>query len=186
MTTEQKAKAYDEALKKAKMYHQNAKEAGEYSAVARYENIFPELTKSDDERIRKEILAEFKVERDTISDCITTEYDDTDDADKLRLEWLNDAIAYLEKQKEQKSAEWSEEDEKFFITALWHISYSVSNGRSTDCRCDTTEWLKSIKERIRTICCPAWKPSEEQMEALGKVPRAPELYDLYNDLKKLM
>lgn len=51
----------------------------------------------------------------------------------------------------QKPAEWSEEDEKFFTTALWHISYSVSNGKSTDCRCDTTEWLKSIKERLKSL-----------------------------------
>ena len=29
---------------------------------------------------------------------------------------------------------WSEEDEKFFKTALWHISYSISNGKSTDIR----------------------------------------------------
>ena len=43
---------------------------------------------------------------------------------------------------------WSEEDEKFFKTALWHISYSISNGKSTDIHCDTTEWLKSLKERI--------------------------------------
>ena len=48
---------------------------------------------------------------------------------------------------EQKSA-WSEDDEKFFKTALWHISYSISNGKGTDIHCDTTEWLKSLKERI--------------------------------------
>jgi len=47
--------------------------------------------------------------------------------------------------KEQKPAEWSDDDEKFFKTALWHISYSVSNGKSTDIHCDTTDWLKSLK-----------------------------------------
>ena len=50
--------------------------------------------------------------------------------------------------KELKKIEWSEEDEKFFKTALWHISYSISNGKSPDIHCDTIEWLKSLKERI--------------------------------------
>lgn len=49
---------------------------------------------------------------------------------------------------EDKSA-WTEEDEKFFKTALWHISYSITNGENTDCKCDTTEWLKHLKERIK-------------------------------------
>lgn len=43
MTTEEKAKAYDRALEKARMYHDNAKAVKEYAAVARYEIIFPEL-----------------------------------------------------------------------------------------------------------------------------------------------
>lgn len=43
MTTEEKAKAYDRALEKARIYHDNAKAVKEYAAVARYENIFPEL-----------------------------------------------------------------------------------------------------------------------------------------------
>lgn len=60
---------------------------------------------------------------------------------------------------EQKPA-WSDEDEKFFKTALWHISYSVSNGKNTDEHCDTTDWLKSLKNRY------AWKPSKEQIIAL--------------------
>ena len=66
-------------------------------------------------------------------------------------------LAYLEKQKEQKSAEWSEEDEK-------------NLERVTDCIYDfypdpvvkykLKDWLKSLRSQ------PHWKPSEEQMEAL--------------------
>ena len=52
---------------------------------------------------------------------------------------------------------WSEEDEKFFKTALWHISYSISNGKSTDFHCDTTDWFKSLKDRVQ---------SKKQMKAL--------------------
>lgn len=65
--------------------------------------------------------------------------------------------------KEQNST-WSEEDEKFFKTALWHISYSVSNGKNTDEHCDTTDWLKSLKDRVQPQT--TWKPSDEQMKAL--------------------
>ena len=52
------------------------------------------------------------------------------------------------KKTEQKTA-WSEEDEKFFTTALWHISNSVSNGKDTEGHCATTEWLKSLKDRVQ-------------------------------------
>ena len=95
--------------------------------------------------------------------------------------------------KEQKPAEWSEEDEKFFITALWHISYSVSNGKSTDCHCDTTDWLKSIKERIKSLC-PSWKPSMEQISMVTCVcnnlhmqnsPDAEGMDELLKQLEKL-
>lgn len=53
------------------------------------------------------------------------------------------------REEESESKEWSEEDEKFFKTALWHISNSISNGKSTDILCDTTDWLKSLKERLQ-------------------------------------
>jgi len=88
MTQEEKARAYDEALEKAEMYYDNAKVAGDYSAVARYENIFPELIESEDERIRKG-LCEF------IHDTLNDEMDNYNITKQ-------DALAWLEKQKEQK------------------------------------------------------------------------------------
>lgn len=63
--------------------------------------------------------------------------------DEFLRRWLKDVVHA----KYDKPA-WSEDDEKFFKTALWHISYSISNGKGTDIHCDTTEWLKSLKERI--------------------------------------
>jgi hypothetical protein len=45
---------------------------------------------------------------------------------------------------------WTGEDEKFFKTTLWHISNSISNGKSTDIHCDTTDWFKSLKDRLQT------------------------------------
>lgn len=203
MTQEEKARAYDEALEKARKYHAAAKSINDPSA-ARYENIFPELRESEDEKIRKELI-------DMINECTN---------------WVHkkEYVKYLEKQKEQKpnychyggdpnverckycsaacsarlteeqKPAWSEEDEKFFTTALWHISYCVSNGKSTDCHCDTTDWLKSIKERIKSLH-PSWKPSEEQMEELKEASTIMACYDdhiafpslksLYEQLEKL-
>ena len=97
---------------------------------------------------------------------------------------LDEILSWLEKQGGQKSA-WSEEDEKFLKTALWHISYSVSNGKNTDEHCDTTDWLKSLKERY------TWKPTDAQMESLdllsrGEGSRHIILRSLYNSLQKLL
>lgn len=44
---------------------------------------------------------------------------------------------------------WSEEDEKFFKTAIWHLSHSISDGKSTDIHSDTTAWLKTLKQRMK-------------------------------------
>ena len=83
MTQEEKAKAYDEALEKARMYRDNAKAVEEYAAVARYENIFPQLCESEDERIRKELIEYLRGDLDDIT---------TDDTDR----W----ITWIEKQED--------------------------------------------------------------------------------------
>ena len=104
---------------------------------------------------------------------------------------LDEILSWLEKQGGQKSA-WSEEDEKFLKTALWYISYSASNGKTTDAHCNTTDWLKSLKGRVLPS---QWKPSDEQMRAFYKCLNEGDktltlgesllLRQLYNDLKKL-
>ena len=83
MTTEEKAKAYDEALERA----QKATRAGSDVATDIVQYIFPVLAESEDERIRKEI---YKYIKDTMV------------GGTLRTECL----AWLEKQKEQKPTEW--------------------------------------------------------------------------------
>ena len=61
---------------------------------------------------------------------------------------------------------WSEEDERYFNSALWHINNSTHNGLSGDGSC-VCNWLKSLKERY------AWKPSEEhyELEEFAKIVR---------------
>ena len=57
MTTEEKAKAYDEALKQAKFYHGNCPSEPERKKL---ERMFPVLCESKDEKIRKALIQEFK------------------------------------------------------------------------------------------------------------------------------
>ena len=49
---------------------------------------------------------------------------------------------------ELKPTMWSEEDEKMFNSALWHIKNSCSNGGKNSGEFEVYNWLKSIKERI--------------------------------------
>ena len=57
MTTEEKAKAYDKALERAKGIHSFSSDIAE---IKRMEQIFPELADSEDERIRKKLILFFK------------------------------------------------------------------------------------------------------------------------------
>ena len=49
-----------------------------------------------------------------------------------------------------------------FNFSLWHISYSISNGKSTDCHCDTTYWLKSLKDRVQPQSKQEWSALDER------------------------
>lgn len=81
MNTEQKAKAYDETLEKARKVYSNISSG--YSNLKKIlENAFPELKESEDERIRKAIIEYFE------------------SCNIKHLDW----IAWLEKQGEPKPA----------------------------------------------------------------------------------
>lgn len=56
-----------------------------------------------------------------------------------------DAIAKM------KQVEWSEEDEKLYNSALWHVKNSCSNGGKNSGEFEVYNWLKSLKERIHNI-----------------------------------
>ena len=172
MTTEEKAKAYDGVLDRIKSFADgtaevpmNAKDIAEY--------LVPELAESEDERIRKAIISFLE----------QSGYGGVGECPKAKM------IAWLEKQKEQKPVEWSEEDEKniYFLTRL--IELYIKDGRyetgdGTVTKPEIIKMLKSLR--------PSWKPSEEQMTKLHAVAYGcPDKYDekilfsLYNDLKKL-
>ena len=104
------------------------------------ECVFPELRESEDERIRKEMI-EF-----------LNQYKE----DGLRGVDITPWISYLDKQKEQKPAEWSERDES--------IIEGACNALEIHGHLKLASMLKSIK--------PQWKPSEEQISALDCVAGA--------------
>lgn len=95
MTIEEKAKAYDEALKQAKFYHGNCPSEPERKKL---EKMFPVLHESEDERIRKEIISALKFANDG------GVYDKH--------------IAYLEKRKDKNLIEFTENVELGLDRAL--------------------------------------------------------------------
>lgn len=137
--------------------------------VAEY--LFPELTESEDERIRKEIISFIK------------EFE----KDHYRCIDFRPWIAYLERQKEQRPAEWSEEDEiRKNAIANWLVEQGNAK-YSGFYAFQLIDWLKSLRPQ------PHWKPSEYQMQGLRRgIVKAEEGSDaqnamksLYEDLKKL-
>lgn len=45
--------------------------------------------------------------------------------------------------------EWSEEDERMFNSALWHVKNSCGNGGKNSGEFEVYNWLKSLKERVQ-------------------------------------
>ena len=109
LSIEQKARAYDEAIERAKSYYN----ATENNSLAPYlEIIFPELIKeSEDERIRRNLLEEFKSYNDynrELFEGIT----------------VNDIIVWLEKQKSTVDindvCEWLQKYAKCYVNGNYN------------------------------------------------------------------
>lgn len=88
MTQEEKAKAYDEAIEKAKKINSEHK-AQPFDIMLK---VFPELAESEDERIRKELV---KLVRDSMAD---------------NAPYKAKMLAYLEKQKESNHKYYTYDD----------------------------------------------------------------------------
>lgn len=98
------------------------------------ETLIPELAESEDERIRKWI----------VNLLHELHYNQT--AHPMALK----AIEWLEKQKEQKPAEWSEEDEKMIERLITRLNWITNDTRTNDTSPNITffeeiDWLKSLR-----------------------------------------
>ncbi len=132
MTQEEKARAYDKALERAKGIHHFSSDIAE---IKRMEQIFPELKESEDEKMKNWILDELRLSYQWAA------------GDRDRCEELLKAIVWLEKQGKSK---WSEEDDKMLHTIIADFKGFKSTNTSTleshfnEC----INWLKSIKQRM--------------------------------------
>jgi len=147
-------KKYKEALERAKMILCNL---GEGSGNIRdIESIFPELTESEDE-IHKKWILEYL-------------YDGLRKADEQFKDHFRSAIAWLEKQKEQKPSiscgqendtEWSEEDEEKINIISEIIEHCISIPHSGGKGILSKEYKKELQCFIESLR-PHWKPSEDE------------------------
>lgn len=198
MTIEEKAKRYDEAIKKLRSLHDNYDTVSTLIDVKKeLENIFPELAESEEERIKEKIIAtiylyygepleeEAKEMIAWLEKKIEQKEDNPPFNDPKYLDGFDTGREVQKIFDEQKPTEWSEEDEMMIKFAL---TYFRKVGATEDS--DIIKWLKSLKDRVQPQPKQKWKPSEEQMENLsracnGGTYRISLLMDLYQDLKKL-
>lgn len=126
MTREQKAKAYDKAVKEASIAYKDE----DKHLKATLERIFPELKESEDERIRKDII-------EMLRNWASVHY--------ITKEQFSERMAWLEKQ--GKKSVWTDNDRIMAFTLLrdveqmTHISNEGKNER--------LEWLNTLEDRFK-------------------------------------
>lgn len=191
-------KAYKEALERAKDLHDNHP-LGQPPTWITCEKIFPVLKESDDDRIRKGIICGMNALKEQhketfasipINDCIAwlekqkeikTE-DFGEFINKLSKQFPQISFAklsriavrvknWLEKQGENKPAEWSKEDEQ-------NLNFWLDNNKSVDS--DKRNWLRSIKDRVQpqpnyveqdTETHDLWVYIREWNDKFGRLPK---------------
>lgn len=134
---EQKAKAYDEALARARKVH---KYSSDLTEIKRMEDIFPILAESEDEKIRNFITNELA--------CLRA----TDEKGSDRYEDLTNAITWLEEQDIEKPKQYDidileKHITKDYISELAH-TVIVRNGWEI---VDAKEWSEEDENMIRYI-----------------------------------
>ena len=158
MNIEEKAKAYDIALARAR---ESLKDGGiSQNTIDYMTSIFPELKESEDERIRKALIFYLggMPENTELRNGITIrdvfawlekqgETFTKKDVDDAYLKGIGDAKNELEKQGEQKPVEWSEEDDRALGVAILALNRPYECDGKYD-REFAIKWLKSLKERI--------------------------------------
>ena len=165
-------KKYNEAIKRAKQH------CADYVV----ETIFPELKESEGEKIRKALIKLVKkagegyenvIDGVSIENAISwLEKQDKQQDVSIQInpsEYINDMGGngcYL-KNTTQASA-WSEEDKRHLdtITSLLDDRKKEQSDWGVEVLNEEINWLKSLKDRY------AWKPSDEQMEALEHFVRS--------------
>jgi len=170
LTTEQKAKAYDEALERAN----KLKETCDSNAVVGWmEYIFPELKESEDEKVCKEIkqfirsrgmqLAQSKVE--SWIAWLEKQGGLTDIPADAVLDGNKDGLIAdtINAKGEQKPAEWTAEDEDNFKHLIDEI-VCLGNSRNSANRLYYDKLIKFLHElKNRAQPREEWRDKDERM-----------------------
>ena len=156
MTQEEKAKAYDEALIVAKQWYNDSDTNKKEKYLLK--GMFPELTESEDERIRKGIIEYLRQRLDrspSIPAAIGSWIAWLEKQGNLIVELQKTYIeigrlvkenCYLkEKQGEQKPVEWSGVDNAIVEGICLALEYSNESGETIE---KYENWLHSIKNRV--------------------------------------
>lgn len=147
-----------------------------YEARIEGNKVILERKESEDEKIRKQLIG-FLSGRYALCNINT-----------------KDAIAYLEKQKDERELGFIEGK----VEGVWsemHLKNAIlAAEKEWGANSCTATWLKHLRDNYKK-CNSRWKPSEEQMEVLlnteglVRANNYPEnakiIASLYNDLKKL-
>ena len=190
MTQEEKAKAYDEALERAKTLYENANGMILKKWV---EQVFPELKESEDEKVSKELI-----------DAVQGLWDNDALPIPLSVKRKDEWLAWLEKQGEPSDEEmktllrteyekgradviaemqkdWSEEDEIYYKRVQLSIEWARAHNRISEGSCDEQlNWLKSLKGRVQPQPKQEW--SEEDKNFLyDTLSNLTELKDRYGE-----
>lgn len=162
-TIEQKARAYDEALERAKRYYDEGKTLEYANDIA--SDIFPELREFEDEDMIRYI-------GNAITCKESAKYLEEKGIDMIKAHrWL-----------ESIKQDWSEEDNlrlQRVIGFLWH-----NRKGDTDTiyqQEQDIDWIKSLRFQKQ------WKPTEKQINALSDVLSIKDIkYDVLSELLKCL
>ena len=149
MTQEEKAKAYDEALEKANALYKTAEPMSGCNVIL--ETLFPELKESEDEKMRKTLIAYLK------------KFSETDSLEPAEIN-LKKYIAWLEKQGEERKITHEEICKSYGIPDIGEFSdgYHTFNGLYKQRMILFAVLVKTYKDR-------AWKSwkHEDGLDCFG-------------------
>ena len=168
MTQEDKAKAYDEALERAKNLHKDAIDMGETLRAKQCEIIFPELAESEDEKVRKALVdALNKNLGNGIEKYGTT---------------FNAALAWLEKHGEKKPADKVEPKfkvgdivEHSLYAGLYYIVKSINPAGDYKLEClngNSGNNIAAATEKFLSLCSIeteyVWDTEKKELKKIKK------------------
>lgn len=130
------------------------------------QTLIPELRESEDEEIYREIysIVHYHYERKTAL------FVHSRDRNEMLRKWEK-AKSYLEKLKEQKPVEWSEEDGRLAEEALDMIKSNGGWGRSDDAVKQVSNWFNNRFKLLRPQPKQEWSEKDEEKSAIDLIAK---------------